>query len=148
MVEHYRKFQYWDDKPKITIFWEDAKVYIHDGHHRCLAMILAGHTYLLDDEFNQDYMLTEFRYTDYARINIKRGFLTPFDPRTETRLPDFKQYKEEFAQKFSQIAFAPNPEEIMQGWAIANKMKYAKPRHIYTLEELKRKYETDIQKNS
>ena len=74
----------------------DGELYIHNGHHRAVAIYLAGRNTLFGDE----YYIKEWDYSDYNDIvflnddNTWRGYVTPFDIQTEVRLPDFRAYKD------------------------------------------------------
>lgn len=74
---------------QISIF-EDGKCYIHDGHHRAVGTFLGGRDNFREDE----YEITEWKYEDYLDINFENNWLTPFDPRSEMRVPDFFDFKE------------------------------------------------------
>lgn len=83
------------DKPsliKISIFSEDdpGKYYIHDGHHRCCAILIAGRTYLREDE----YTITDWKvYSKYLEINFEKGWITPFHPKFEVRVANTSKFR-------------------------------------------------------
>jgi len=68
---------------------EPQKLYVYDGHHRMIAILLAGRKILLDDEFE----FVEGSYAKCRKIDWDEKFVTPFDPRTECRLPNFREFK-------------------------------------------------------
>ena len=68
----------------------DGRMMIRDGHHRCLATYIGGRAYLRHDE----YTVETYTYEMYAEINFEVGFVTPFDPRTEVRVPDFTAFRQ------------------------------------------------------
>lgn len=72
--------------PNISLV--DGKYYIHDGHHRLVCMFFLGYREITD------YILTEFKTNDYNEINLSMGYVTPFDIKTECRLPEFFKFKE------------------------------------------------------
>ena len=80
----------------ITEF-EDGTRFIHDGHHRVLAALIAGRNFLSDLE----YVIWKFKYSQYMEINFDKGFVTPFDPRTEVRLADFGNFKKNAMELYS-----------------------------------------------
>jgi hypothetical protein len=80
----------------------DGRMMIRDGHHRCLATYIGGRAYLRHDE----YIVETYTYEMYAEINFEAGFVTPFDPRTEVRVPDFTAFRQEVFR-----LYARNPEE-------------------------------------
>ncbi len=71
----------------ITKF-EDGKLYIRDGHHRVKA-IYNCRPYLHWSE----YRIEEHKYEDFCTLNPEAGWVTPFDPRNEIRLPEFHEFK-------------------------------------------------------
>ena len=109
----------------ITRF-EDGERYVHDGHHRVVATLKAGRDRLLDGEVKE----REFTYAQYMEVNFSAGWITPFDPRTEVRLPDFGPFK----QAVKRLA----PDEVME-YVRGNRHLYCKPRKILTVEELAEK---------
>jgi hypothetical protein len=80
------------DKQLISIAQlPDNQEYIHNGHHRVLAIYLAGREYIRDDE----YVNVSRTYGQYMTCNFDSDYLTPFDPRKYTRIPDFSEFKAE-----------------------------------------------------
>jgi hypothetical protein len=66
----------------------------------------------------------------YAEINFEVGFVTPFDPRTEVRVPDFTAFRQEVFQ-----LYARNPAEAVT-FIRQNKARYARPHTRNTLAQL------------
>ena len=78
------------EAPLISIsVFEDKLKYIRDGHHRTLSVWLSGRKYLKEGE----YKLEDFKYSQFEEINLEKGWVTPFDPRTEVRIGDFVPFK-------------------------------------------------------
>jgi len=73
----------------ITRF-EDGQFYVQDGHHRMCAIVLAGRPFLFEDE----YWIEDWKYKQFLEINFDCNWLTPYNPQTEARLPDYKTYKD------------------------------------------------------
>lgn len=69
----------------------DGQDYIHNGHHRVLAIYLGGREYVRADE----YTLEPRTYEDYLTPNEVSGFVTPFDLRKHMRVADFSQFKKD-----------------------------------------------------
>lgn len=95
----------------------DGRMMIRDGHHRCLATYIGDRAYLRHDE----YVVETYTYEMYAEINFEAGFVTPFDPRTEVRVPDFTAFRQEVFR-----LYAHNPEEAI-AFIRQNKSRYARP---------------------
>ena len=104
----------------------DDRLMIRDGHHRCLATYIGGRGYLRHDE----YRLEEYTYEMYTEINFEAGFVTPFDPRTEVRVSDFTEFRQEVFH-----LYARNPAEARR-FIRQNKARYARPRRCHTLVQL------------
>ena len=103
--------------------FEDGKLYVHDGHHRVCATLLAGREHLYESE----YKLSEWKYYDYLELNISNNWFTPFDPRTHFRLNDFSNFKK--------IVKDLNPNEI-ESFIKNNFEMYAKERKFSSFKEL------------
>jgi hypothetical protein len=113
-------------RPIAIACFPDSRRMIRDGHHRCVATYLGGREYLRHDEYKLEY----YTYEMYSEINFEAGFVTPFDPRTEVRVPDFTAFREEVFRLYTRsrdeaIAF------IRQ-----NKARYARPHTHNTLAQL------------
>jgi hypothetical protein len=104
----------------------DGRLLIRDGHHRCLATYIGGRGYLRYDE----YRLEEYTYEMYAEINFEAGFVTPFDPRTEVRVSDFTEFRQEVFR-----LYARSPEEAST-FIRQNKSRYAHLRRYNNLAQL------------
>ena len=104
----------------------DGRMMIRDGHHRCLATYIGGRAYLRHDE----YSLEAYTYEMYAEINFEAGFVTPFDPRTEVRVPDFTAFRQEVFRRY-----ARSPEEAI-AFIRQNKSRYARPHTRNTLAQM------------
>src|SRR5215813_11595598 len=103
----------------------DGRMMIRDGHHRCLATYLGGRAYLRHDE----YRIEVYTYEMYAEINFVAGFVTPFDPRTEVRIPDFGSFRQE-----ALLLYARSPEAAVK-FIRQNRFRYAHPRKYYNLSQ-------------
>lgn len=64
---------------------------IQDGHHRAVSTLLGGRKFFTDEE----YQIQHWNYDEYLQVNLKNGWYTPYDPKTEVRIEDIKTYKEE-----------------------------------------------------
>ena len=104
----------------------DGWMMVRDGHHRCLATYLGGRAYLRHDE----YRFEAYTYEMYAEINFKAGFVTPFDPRTEVRLPDFGSFRQEALRLYARSS------EAAVKFIRQNKFRYARPRKYYSLSQM------------
>lgn len=125
----------------------DGKYYIHDGHHRCVDSYLRGNSHLGDFE----YAVFNKSYEDYMTCNPDVGFVTPFDPRTECRLPDFFNFKRtamEVYEVHKNLSTSSSMYEALNfhnyGEMFENMIKeshrYKEPRKVNTLKELAEKY--------
>lgn len=112
--------------------FEDDLIYLHDGHHRTAATYLGGRDYLRDDE----YHISDWRYSDYELLSHEKGWYTPFDPRTHVRTPDFGYFKHEARQRFLDGA---SVEDVAK-WIADNEARYREPRRFFVLRELASRY--------
>lgn len=82
-----------DSPPLIRLVrFEDGLTYIHDGHHRIASIHLSG----TRNELHEDeYQIQDVTYDYYTDIGLEVGWVTPFDPRTHVRLPNFCPFKKQ-----------------------------------------------------
>lgn len=104
----------------------DGLLLLHDGHHRVLATYLAGRNWL----HAKGYEVNERTYDDFLNPNLRTGWNTPLDPRTECRLADFWQFREEVRS----LATA-DPEAALV-FIQRNRSRYACRRTITRVSEL------------
>lgn len=125
------------DKPIAINKFEDGKLYVRDGHHRVCAAIIVGIDSLLDCE----YEVEEFKYADYMCENLRNGFLTPFDPRTQCRLSNFFDFKNqatqllEDANRFMDFPIRADHSEV-HNFISNNHAKYREARRVKSFVEL------------
>jgi hypothetical protein len=141
MIKHVRQGGLWDIEyltkysqknslsrisPLIQISrFEDNLLYLHDGHHRCVATWLAGRHHLEDSE----YQIRDWTYTSYLEINHDNGWYTPFDPRIHVRAADFANFKKQARNKF-----LLNEDAVK--WIESNYDCFRHPRRLNYLPEL------------
>jgi hypothetical protein len=76
--------------PLISInIFEDGYQIIRDGHHRAVAIKMAGRNYLRDSEYETE----EYTYQEWNEYNYDEGWMTPHNPHTHTRKPDLADWK-------------------------------------------------------
>lgn len=120
MVEYVRQGGEFDAKPLITVFLlEDGKLFVHDGHHRSMAVYLSGRQYLKPNE----YTLSPITYQALASVNFDAGYVTPYDPRSEMRLSDFRIFKKTAKQLRDDIS-NPNREKDALDYIHAHRSLY------------------------
>jgi len=112
---------------EITMF-EDGRYFLHDGHHRAASILLGGRDFIDTTE----YRIRNFKYDDYIHPNLSVDWWTPFDPRTEVRLPDMSEYKALMNKLVDQGASA----DVVLKTIEDNKALYSEARgDILTLQE-------------
>lgn len=98
-----------------TISLINGNYYVHDGHHSIVA-------YLFDQDLKLSLTIKKYSLDDYVNPNLP-VWLTPFNPESEVRLPDFFGFKKEAENK---------PES----WILEHKHLYAEKRKISSMESL------------
>lgn len=94
--------------------FEDGRMYITDGHHRALAIYLSGNRDFID---SPEYDLNTWRYEHFKEINPESGWVTPFDPRVEVRLPELSVFRGEIKAKennYEKIKYIVNSERLFK----------------------------------
>jgi len=115
---------------QLSLF-EDGLIFIHDGHHRCVATHLGGRSWLRSDE----YVVNKWTYADYKALNPAANWFTPFDPRSTIRLPDLKSFKDRMKKKFAEL----NDLGLLEAFILENHGEYARHRTLWTVSELAEK---------
>ena len=83
----------------------DGAFYLHNGHHRAVAIHLAGREFLYDDEF----YVKQWEYRDYDSIVFHnpdgswRGYVTPLDIRVEARKKDIGHFKDKVRKIYCKL---------------------------------------------
>jgi hypothetical protein len=106
--------------------FEDGLCFIHDGNHRTCSVYLGGRDYLREDE----YFITDWKYSDYMEINPKKNWYTPFDPKVHARTADFFAFKAE-----AKLIFEKEPHNALS-WLENNYHKYRVKKQIHSVIEL------------
>jgi hypothetical protein len=73
-------------------------------------------------------VIGDWKYEDYLCFSPEKGWLTPFDPLHETRLPDLAEYKRKLASK--EIEFPTYSDRAKF------KEYYCEPREFFGVEQL------------
>lgn len=122
-----RTFDRVGEKPIEVSVFEDGRRYVHNGHHRVVAVHLAGRAALLPTEYAE----RAWTYAEYAAWNPTAGWVTPFDPRTEMRVADLTWHRA-IIRGF-QSGFVHGTDEH---YARAHRHLYAIPRYTTTIAGL------------
>jgi len=137
VLEGFAKEQGLKTSPLIQISeFEDGQQFIHDGHHRTVSIWLGGRNHIDDNE----YEIKKWKYQDYLDIVFLKpdgkwlGWVTPYDPRTEVRMPDIADFKKCVHDLFYNEK--AGGEATARNFIENNQMMYAKPRVIKTVPSL------------
>ncbi len=107
--------------------FEDGLRMLQDGHHRCVASLFGGRTYIASLE----YEIQHGTYGGYLEVlNLETGWCTPYDPRTEVRLDDIAPYKAEVRRLLA------SDTEAAREYILKHKALYVVPRRIKSIVEL------------
>jgi hypothetical protein len=107
--------------------FEDGRVFIHDGHHRVMAIYLGARDFLGISE----YALTDWKYKDYTDIVFAKRWITPFDPRFEVRVSDYTEFKNEVWSIWEK-----DGEEAAKKHILLHKEAYVMPRCGRTIADM------------
>lgn len=127
-MEHWKKMHpeaHLGELIRIVRF-EDGRMFVADGHHRMVALSLARRHWLYESE----YYISEWRYEDYLSINFDVKWVTPFDPRTHIRLPDYFEFKKRVYE------LRATSEQDATEFIRSNLDLYAIPRNVHTIEDI------------
>lgn len=105
--------------------FEDGALYLHDGHHRCVATWRAGRHTLLEDEF----VVEDWTYADWTAVNVAGKWVTPFDPRIEVRATDLTRFRQRLASVASVLG---GEETAIVALIAAHREEFAAPRTATT----------------
>lgn len=113
-----------------------GKMFVRNGHHRCVAIFIGGRNWLRDDEF----ITKKWKYSDFEDINFMddegNGWVTPFSPdnaidvRTEVRVPELAPFKEEVRKRFQK-----NREAAVE-FILSSRAEYARMKECEGIPEL------------
>lgn len=106
---------------------EDWVTYLHDGMHRLCAMHLYGMTHITEEM----YVAKVMTYEQYASINWKVGYVTPFNIRTECRIPDLYKWKSEVFRIKGESG-----EAWAEMFIACNKESYIEKRRVWNVEDV------------
>ena len=103
----------------------DGNYYLHDGHHRALALYFGGRDHFLPEEYTLHAWPS---YESFMEPNFAVGWVTPLDIRQEVRHPDIVPFKS---------LVLSLPEEQRLAYIQAHKSSYCQPRRgIFTVPHL------------
>lgn len=113
--------------------FEDGQMFLHDGHHRVYSIWKGGRLVLIECEFE----VTDWTYAQYLEVNASQGWYTPFDPRSEVRLPDFRSWKMEVEayldRRSKDNSFSA---EEFAAYVRSNRNRYADDRRVSHIRDL------------
>lgn len=115
------------DTVSITEF-PDGRRIIHDGLHRCLSLYLCKKSLLLPNEYHIKY----WDYEHYNQISVENGYFTPFNPRCESRLADFGEFK----QVVKDMLDNPIIDESIEEFILNHQHMYKTNKNYYNLSDL------------
>lgn len=115
-------------EPIILKALDDGSTYIHDGLHRSCAYWLYGVR-----ELPSDYYVLKHQYTYemFSQPNIHVGWFTPYDLKTECRIPNFKDWKDTISNLMKTTS-----ETGVNKFILSNSHKYKEPRRVYRVSDV------------
>jgi hypothetical protein len=97
----------------------DGTFYIRDGLHRVCLIHLLGRP-VFEMEYSIEYQTCE----SFSQINLKCGWVTPFNPQTEVRKADFHHFKQEVMKMVEEN----KPDAYIKRFIESGKSCYCVPR--------------------
>jgi hypothetical protein len=102
LVEHVRRGGRFDQSaliahdpeatPVFVTRFEDGRLMLRDGLHRSTAVLLGRASGELEEG---EVIVEDMRYDMFLMPALAAGLYAPFDPRTEVRIADFRDYRDE-----------------------------------------------------
>jgi len=105
----------------------DGKIFLHDGHHRVVAIFMSGRMHLEPDE----YVIINSTYDDINTVFFEKYFVTPYDPRVEMRHHDFGDFKQHALGLYKE-----GKEEEARKYVEENRHLYSFPRCMTSINDL------------
>lgn len=110
-----------NDKPSLMHIADiEGQLFIHDGHHRAMAILMGGRSLVDESEFK----IFQYSWEEYIKPNLEKKWYTPFDPRVESRLADLTRFKK--------MMHCCDEFEELQLFAIKNFAHYYKTERKFT----------------
>lgn len=100
--------------------FEDDLFFVRDGLHRLTSIFLGGR----DELYPSEYVVEQYTYKRYGSVNLDMGWVTPFNPKTHVRTPNFMAFRDEVNDLIRQ---GLDPREFI----FSNTHKYLVPRMPY-----------------
>lgn len=135
VVQKWSSEHSYPDKELIYISrFPDGVPFIHNGHHRCVAILVAGRDHIHESE----YVEKNWNYEDYNRVDLDTyRYVTPFDVKAEVRIPDLAAWKK------AVFDLAATDREAALKFITEQRSQYVLPRAFGSV----RKLSVDFQKN-
>lgn len=129
---HQSAFYHPDEPVQIIRIRGTSDLFINNGHHRLVAAHQLWGCFSMDN-----IQWKEYAWEEFLEINFDVGWLTPHDPYTECRFPDFWKFKSEMLQTIDSMKKANFFNENKMKRIISTSFdRYAEIRVVNNLEEL------------
>ena len=104
--------------PIVVDRFPDGRQFVRDGLHRVTAVRLGREEPAL---WTGEYRICDMTYPMYTTADVADSWFTPFDPRTEVRLPDVAEFK---ARVAAMLAEGRDPHPFIR----SNRWQYCRAR--------------------
>lgn len=119
------------NSPIVVDRFPDSRLFVRDGTHRVTAIVLGR-----GELWPGEYRICDMTYRMYTTLDPADAWFTPFDPRTEVRLPDIGAFK---ARVAALLAAGQEPRPFV----VANRSLYCRDRRpTDTFDALARDWST------
>lgn len=109
-----------------------SQLYCHDGHHALSAAWLLN---ISASKLNLDIETVDIDW--FTKSNFEKGYVTPYDPRSMVRLPNFFSFKNKLISSFSYTKDYSIVNSMLNSGIDTKKYgEYRELRVVKTFEEL------------
>jgi hypothetical protein len=124
---------------KVSSPWFPPATFLHDGHHRCASMWIAGVRELDDSEYEiREYTLGEYRDIVF-KDSYAESWLTPMNPFIHVRDPEFFNFK-----KLAHDVYVKSGTRAGIDYINRNSHMYRQSRKFFSIEELSDQYKLSV----
>lgn len=127
---HHMAFYEPSEPIKVIRIKGTSDIFVNNGHHRLVAADLLWGAFPMKDIVWEEYALDEF-----LEINVKVGWVTPYNPYLKCRKENFADWKKWVITHLTNLYPVSEHNVIAKRWVETGNC-YSEPRKICTLGEM------------